>query len=186
METKKASDIYDQLVALIDEAKPVLSKEMATYIVASCQKNIEINYQLGQQTKTVDSTIPKKIEANLERLRIFSAGFIDEISWYFIHQAGQLAFDEGIKATLVPSEEKEFDNIDDLYDWADDAGKQYIDTILNAAGTIHGIHTDKYARNGGWNGLMDAITEYEKTNNILKPDSLEEVTNLFELLNTRF
>jgi hypothetical protein len=186
MQTKKAKDVYDQLAAVIQEASPVLSKELATYIVASCQKNIETNYKLGQQTKTVDSTIATAVEKNLERLRIFSAGFIDEISWFFIHQAGQLAFDEGLKTTLVPSEEKEFDNIDDLYDWADDAGKQYIDTILNAAGTIHGIHTDKYARNGGWNGLMDAISEYEKTNNISKPDSLEEVTNLFELLNTRF
>ncbi len=78
--------------------------------------------------------------------------------------------------------------IDDIYDDLNAEQQSYVDSILGGKHTIKGLYYDKYYKNGGWNGMMDAISEFEKMNNIERPnfDDLEEDVSITEMLMEEF
>jgi hypothetical protein len=133
MEFKTGRDVFDSLTALLQEASPVITKEISTYLSASCQKNIETNYYNGINAKKLDSSIPNKVEANLDRLTVFSDSFITNVCWYHIHTAGRLAHEEGSRIQKL----KEVEDIQSAYKLIDQQSKEVLDLIINKAGFIN-------------------------------------------------
>lgn len=80
--------------------------------------------------------------------------------------------------------------LDDVYDLSTQEQKEYLDVILDNKGTIRGLYDDKWWKNGGWNGMMDAISDYVKTNNIkevnLDYEELEEDFDIWDLIMKEF
>jgi hypothetical protein len=60
--------------------------------------------------------------------------------------------------------------IDDIYEYLPKEIKNYIEFLQDNEDTIKGLYTDRYYKNGGWNGIMDAISHVQKQNNIITPD----------------
>ena len=60
--------------------------------------------------------------------------------------------------------------LDSVYDELSPEQQTYIDTILDNGATIKGLYEDKWYKNGGWNGMMDAIDELENLRNIKQPN----------------
>jgi len=60
--------------------------------------------------------------------------------------------------------------LDDIYDDLSQEQRNYIDQLLAGGNTIKGIYHDVYYRNGGWNGMMDAISDYQKQHKIKDVD----------------
>jgi hypothetical protein len=75
--------------------------------------------------------------------------------------------------------------LDDIYDqYLSREQQNYIEEILSNSTTIKGLYHDKWYKNGGWNGTMDAIHEFEEIRKIKKPnfDNLPEGINILELI----
>ena len=56
--------------------------------------------------------------------------------------------------------------------------EQYAEFLEHHRGEILGLYRDKYYRNGGWNGMMDAINDVENRYNI----ELEEDADTSEVI----
>jgi hypothetical protein len=83
-----------------------------------------------------------------------------------------------------PPEPKVYETIDDIYDELNPQQQIWADEILAGRNTIRGLYNDEYWRNGGWNGMMDAISAYMKMKNIVEPsfENFEGLINIDELL----
>ena len=59
--------------------------------------------------------------------------------------------------------------LDDLYDDLPKGWQKWVDKILAHSGEIVDAYHEKWWRNGGWNGFMDAMGEIEKRYRIKEP-----------------
>ena len=76
--------------------------------------------------------------------------------------------------------------IDEIYDDLTTEQRNYVDSILDNMNTITGLFHDKYHRNGGWNGFMDALNDFTTSNNIDMPNFDDLDIDIHELiLNSR-
>jgi hypothetical protein len=129
------------------------------------------------------------IEEWAKRLRSFSGSdtmnVIDEMETIVLYMTP-------VKKKFSFGEDTTFDEDSEKFSFGGDTGTdadsnvtvitdpdEYEEFLATHINEVEGLFRDKYFRNGGWNGFMDALNEVEKRNNIvLESDSWED--GLFE------
>lgn len=60
--------------------------------------------------------------------------------------------------------------LDTIYDELPAEIHAFVDFLNSNYYTIRGAYNDKFYKNGGWNGMMDAIQHVEQLENYTEPD----------------
>jgi diketogulonate reductase-like aldo/keto reductase len=82
---------------------------------------------------------------------------------------------------LVKESLEEDKTIDDIYDELSPLQRSYVDNILSHGPTIRAIYRDEgFWKNGGWNGMMDAMEYYEDQYDVLRPD-FEDIEEKYDI-----
>jgi len=68
------------------------------------------------------------------------------------------------------------------YDLLTDEQKTWFDKIVNGADEIKQLYRYKYYRNGGWNGMIDAINAYQDKKNIEMPEFDDEGFDIWKMI----
>ena len=176
MEKKKASDLYDQLVTNLDEAKPVLTDEFRVYLISSCQKAIELNYTAGKNGWKFDNTITDAVQKVLDASFIFSDSFKSKVIWGCIHSASTIAFYEG-EAFRKP------ETICHLLGSLPADAAEYVKTLLDKMGEVNKYYDNHMKEDRGEiASLKLAVQDYNHTHALQWPTILDEVVNFYHLI----
>ena len=81
-------------------------------------------------------------------------------------------------------EPKEYNTLDDITELLTPRQQRWVDIIMDGSNEIRRSYDKKWWRNGGWNGMMDAIDDYLEKKRIKTPnfDNLEGFINIYSLI----
>ena len=79
---------------------------------------------------------------------------------------------------------KEYKTLDDIEELLTPRQRRWVDKIIDGKREIRQLYDERWWKNGGWNGLMDAINDYERKIKITTPDfdNLDGFIDIYELI----